>query len=63
MPIILHIPDNTPVERLQLNNEQSLQNKLAQWQRLFKQTQSLPHVQSITDVDIEDEIDVYRSGL
>ena len=46
-----------------ITTEVALQNKLAKWQALFKETQSLPQLQNITDKDIEAEIEAYRAGL
>lgn len=46
-----------------ITTEAVLQNKLAKWQALFKETQSLPQLQNITDKDIEAEIEAYRTGL
>jgi hypothetical protein len=46
-----------------ITTESALQNKLAKWQALFEETQSLPQLQNITDKDIEAEIEAYRAGL
>jgi hypothetical protein len=46
-----------------ITTEAALQNKLAKWQALFKETQSLPQLQNITNEDIEAEIEAYRAGL
>ena len=46
-----------------ITTEAVLQNKLAKWQALFKETQSLPQLQSITEKEIEAEIEAYRAGL
>jgi hypothetical protein len=46
-----------------ITTEAVLQNKLAKWQALFKETQSLPQLQNITEKDIETEIEAYRAGL
>jgi len=43
--------------------EKDLQIKLARWQALMKKTQGLPQVKEISDMDIEAEIEAYRSGL
>jgi hypothetical protein len=45
-----------------ITTETALQNKLAKWQALFKETQSLLQLQNITDEDIETEIEAYRTG-
>jgi hypothetical protein len=46
-----------------ITTETALQNKLAKWQALFKETQSLPQLQNITEQEIEAEIEAYRAGL
>jgi hypothetical protein len=46
-----------------ITTEAVLQNKLAKWQALFKETQSLPQLQNITEKEIEAEIEAYRAGL
>jgi len=46
-----------------ITTEATLQNKLAKWQALFKETQSLPQLQNITEKEIEAEIEAYRAGL
>jgi hypothetical protein len=46
-----------------ITTEAVLQNKLAKWQALFKETQSLPQLQNITEKEIEAEIEAYRARL
>jgi hypothetical protein len=46
-----------------ITTEAVLQNKLAKWQALFKETQSLPQLQNITEKEIEAEIEAYRAEL
>ena len=41
---------------------QSVQEKVNKWQTLFKTTQALSEIQSITEDDIQVEIDAYRNG-
>ena len=41
-------------------SETDLTAKLQKWQTLFKETQTLPHVKTITDADIDAEIEAYR---
>lgn len=43
--------------------EKDLQNNIQQWQALFKETQALSQVKSISESDIAAEIGAYRSGL
>lgn len=46
-----------------IESESDLKAKLATWQRLFKSTQNLPNLKTISEADINSEIDAYRSGL
>jgi hypothetical protein len=46
-----------------MTTEHALQKRLAEWKKLFKETQALPDLQSITEADIEAEIKAYRAGL
>ena len=46
-----------------ITTEAALQNKLAKWHALFKETQSLPQLQNITEKEIDAEIEAYRAGL
>lgn len=43
-----------------METDVNLEKKLANWQHSFKQTQNLPNIRTITDEDIENEIDAYR---
>lgn len=43
--------------------KQQQNNSAAQLRALFKQTQNLPNSRSLTDEDIEIEIENYRNGL
>ena len=46
-----------------ITTENALQKKLAKWQTLFKETQSLPQLHEISEADIAAEIDAYKAGL
>ena len=50
------------VEVVFLTNEEPDEVRLELLKNLFKTTQSLPQVQSLTDEEIAAEIELYRSG-
>jgi hypothetical protein len=50
------------VEVVFLTNEEPDEVRLESLNNLFKTTQSLPQVQSLTDEEIAAEIELYRSG-
>lgn len=43
--------------------ETDLATKLKKWRSLFEETQTLSHLQEITDSEIDTEITAYRAGL
>jgi len=42
-------------------SEESIQARVNEWKTLFKETQSLPQAQTITEEDIASEIAAYRA--
>lgn len=62
--VLLHTPF-APGQKVKvlIVTEETDRDALAQrWEAFFKHIQSLPHLQSITEAEIQAEIDAYRSG-
>ena len=50
------------VEVLVLATEENRQERISELKNLFKETQSLPQVQTLSEDDILSEIEAYRNG-
>ena len=57
----LPFPMGTLVEVL-LVDQRTEPGEVENWRTLFKQIQALPQSQAMTDAEIDNEIDDYRSG-